>query len=292
MSSLSLKTKTKTNSKGFLVNSVVVFFLCIGFVGCIPKSESSVRNSFEKYKNTVFDQEGFECSSKVVPSTFYEYGERNYKLPRVVLKDLFLKSMETKNLVDPVTGFDLANDRIPTLILATKFAMELGVNYTYVEIDLKNLGGLNSYLGANQDANTIYRMMSDTVHNELRGLISFPWKLCAFRHGGDEFSFVLWGDIEASKIDSALISAQKKIAEEVGKQHLDKIEHPKHPKDPKYAGTGIYFGISQASDQFPKLYIPFGTPVPKAKLPNQDTLKKISIEMILEADKQVNLKKL
>ena len=73
---------------------------------------------------------------------------------------------------------------------------------------------------------------------------------CSFRHGGDEFSFVVMGPNAAKNdIEAALAQADTEIREYIDRKGLSKIPHPKHPGDESKYGAGIIFGVSQIDRQ-------------------------------------------
>lgn len=103
---------------------------------------------------------------------------------------------------EALTGFDQASDRPGTLLSA----MELyktqwpWVYAGYVEVDVKNLGGLNKNLPRG-DANNVFKFMSDTTDQHVRSLKA---DVASFRHGGDEFSFIVVA--KAIQIDKGILS--------------------------------------------------------------------------------------
>lgn len=163
--------------------------------------------------------------------------------------------------VDPVTGFELAYGRVPTLERAIKFTAESkGERGYYVEVDLRNLGGLNKNLG-HSGADRIYARMAQIIGEELHALeadtkMFGKVSVTLFRHGGDEVSAVIVGpELAPEVLQGAMERAQRRIADYVaattfttadGKTHaLANIDHPKHPGDASVRGTGIVFGMAE-----------------------------------------------
>lgn len=143
--------------------------------------------------------------------------------------------------VDELTGFDKAGDRRLTLSNAVRYLAKADATGVYVEVDLRNLGGLTKELGR-QRADEIYAAMSTMTE---KAVMSLEADVSRFRHGGDEFSFIVVGhDAVPSAVESALGSAQQAIQRYVEAQGLSEIQHPKHPDDPGKQGTGIIFGLA------------------------------------------------
>jgi hypothetical protein len=74
-----------------------------------------------------------------------------------------------------------------------------------------------------------------------------------FRHGGDEFSFVVVtpdASAEAAAVEraqtAALGAAEAEIAKATGE--FADLPHPKHRGDPRYNGTGITWGLASLGD--------------------------------------------
>ena len=162
---------------------------------------------------------------------------------------------------DTVTGFDMAADRKPTIQNAIDYIKN---NSTatgfYVEVDIRNLGGLNAVLG-HTGADGVFAELSRLTEDNVRQLEGGAVKVARFRHGGDEFSFVVFssdGSIAKKDVELKLMRASDAIARYVDETRIaainteaeDKlatlrsIEHPKHKGDHRYNGTGIVFGVS------------------------------------------------
>ena len=77
----------------------------------------------------------------------------------------------------------------------------------YIEVDVRNLGGLNDNLSRG-DSDNVFKFMSDTTDKHVNSLKA---DVISFRHGGDEFSFVVVGsfpDIMSRKVRTVLTEAQ------------------------------------------------------------------------------------
>ncbi|NEO41984.1 MAG: DUF4157 domain-containing protein [Moorea sp. SIOASIH] len=170
---------------------------------------------------------------------------------------------------DPVTGFDVASDRKPSVGNAIEFVK--GDPQTrsafYVEVDIRNLGGLNSVLGHN-GADQVYNKLATICDEHVQELKTGKVQVARFRHGGDEFSFLVVASdrsVGIDNVENSLNNAQSEIQkyveetsigelnnnpelyEQKGYKETDKlaiIEHPKHQGDKNYNGTGIAFGVS------------------------------------------------
>ena len=110
---------------------------------------------------------------------------------------------------EPLTGFDSAGDRIGTLTNALHYFKTQWpkVFAGYVEVDVRNLGGLNDNL-TRGDSDNVFRFMSDTTDKHMRSLKA---DVVSFRHGGDEFSFVVVGKtaiVEINDVRTVLGEAQ------------------------------------------------------------------------------------
>jgi GGDEF domain-containing protein len=185
------------------------------------------------------DGKNFKSAAQLRREAFVRQAVETYHLSEKAALDLYQKSGAAKT--DSLTGFDSAADRITTLKNAMQYVRQSGSKAFYVEIDLRNLGGLTQAVGRGK-ADAVFARMASMAEASLKTLNA---DLSRFRHGGDEFSFILVGDaISAEAIDAALTAAQGQIAEYVKGEKLADIEHPKHPNEPDKRGTGIIFGIS------------------------------------------------
>ncbi|WP_046730005.1 hypothetical protein [Streptomyces humi] len=171
--------------------------------------------------------------------------------------------------VDGLTGFDKAGDRRLTLGNAVRHLADADTTGVYVEVDLRNLGGLTKERGR-QQADEVYAAMSAMCE---KAVLSLDADVSRFRHGGDEFSFILVGrDATPSAVGAALTAAQKSIARYVADRGLSEIEHPKHPGDPGRRGTGIIFGTAPIT-------------------PARENVEAVVNSILSAADKQVEAKK-
>ncbi len=166
-------------------------------------------------------------------------------------KALELYTTSGADAVDSLTGFDKAADRITTLKSAIAYCGEKHVPGMYIEVDVRNLGGLTKEKGRDV-ADAAYRAMATMAEV---ALMTLKADVSRFRHGGDEFSFILVGaEATAEAITRVLGDAQTQIAAYVKAQGLQNVMHPKHPKDDTKRGTGIIFGlgpITGAKDESP-----------------------------------------
>jgi GGDEF domain-containing protein len=114
----------------------------------------------------------------------------------------------------------------------------------YVEVDVKNLGGLNAALGESE-ANQVFRRLAQRAEGALSGLEA---TVCAFRHGGDEISFVVAGPPGSTGIGlEEEVRRRLQSADEAARLELASlsgIRHPKHPERDDRAGTGLVFGTA------------------------------------------------
>lgn len=148
---------------------------------------------------------------------------------------------------DVVTGFAPAGDRSPTVERAIRaVGKDRQLKAFYVEVDIQNLGGLNSALG-HSEADEVFREMTTITERHIENLGSDS---CSFRHGGDEFSFVVIGpDTAKTDIEAALAQANAEIKAYIAQRGLSEIPHPKHPGDHSKYGAGIIFGVSRIDGQ-------------------------------------------
>lgn len=150
---------------------------------------------------------------------------------------------------DGVTGFAPANDRGPTVERALdSVRANPAEDAYYVEVDIQNLGGLNAELG-HARADAVYRRIAQITASHVENL-RVDDQTCSFRHGGDEFSFVLVGaDSTLAQVEAALAAADQEIRQYIASEGLADIEHPKHRGNKAKAGSGIIFGVSRIGGQ-------------------------------------------
>jgi GGDEF domain-containing protein/prophage maintenance system killer protein len=144
---------------------------------------------------------------------------------------------------DPITGYARAADRVPTIERAIDWAKRSGENAFYVDIDIRNLGGLNRAVGR-AAADRDVRIAADLIKSEL-GAIGADISL--IRHGGDELSAVIVGPrVERASIDAALSRAHSRFDAYVRARGLADLPHTKNPDDPSKRGVGFTFVTEQA----------------------------------------------
>ncbi|MGB5164360.1 MAG: diguanylate cyclase [Woeseiaceae bacterium] len=158
-----------------------------------------------------------------------------------------LYSISGAGSMDVVTGFAPAVDRNPTVERALELvAADQELKAFYVEVDIQNLGGLNSELG-HSGADAVFRRMTAIAEEHIRELGPDS---CSVRHGGDEFSFVVIGpNATQTAIEEALEQADDEIRAYIASEGLSQIPHPKHPGDQTKLGAGIIYGVSPIGGQ-------------------------------------------
>lgn len=142
---------------------------------------------------------------------------------------------------DIVTGFwegRSGKGRLWTLRQAIQHVKETNEVAVYVDMDLKNLGGLNDALGHTK-ANEVYSQIAAAVRKQLSAVAS---DATFFRHGGDEMSAFLIDTTEEAVL-VALAIVQDEVAKLAKKHGVDSIPHPKHQGDGRFKGIGIHHGI-------------------------------------------------
>jgi GGDEF domain-containing protein len=123
---------------------------------------------------------------------------------------------------DPVTGFYTAPELTPTLQAAQAHVAATGEPARYAELDVRNLGGLNSAVGHTQ-ADAVLRDLAQSTHKELQDAGA---QVVPVRRGGDEYGFVIQGG-DRDDVQTALDNATAK-ADEIAKAYgVDSIPHPK-----------------------------------------------------------------
>jgi len=162
---------------------------------------------------------------------------------------LVLYGVSGAESTDVVTGFAPAKDRRPTV---TRAIESVGASQFdsafYVEVDIQNLGGLNAELG-HTGADKVYTKIAHITEQHIESLRADD-HTCSFRHGGDEFSFVVVGAGNTqAQVEAALAAADREIRQYIADQGLADIEHPKHRGNPAKSGAGIIFGVSRISGQ-------------------------------------------
>lgn len=133
---------------------------------------------------------------------------------------------------DPLTGWDTKAQLDPTI----EAAKQSGEPSTYVELDLRNLNGLNKHAGSISAADEHVKAMTQIAKQELDSV----GEVVPFKKGGDEFAFVIKGADPATAHD-ALAAAQEKVSAYAEQNGLHKIENPKGGEP----GTGIHFAATE-----------------------------------------------
>src|SRR5205807_1342755 len=142
---------------------------------------------------------------------------------------------------DNVTGFHegrFGRGRLLTLQFAIRHVQQTGERAFYVEMDLRNLGGLNAALGHTR-ANQVYARIAAIIRKELSAAAS---EAVLFRHGGDEMSAFLIDTTEEA-VRAALETVQSRVRTLAKRHHLNAIPHPKHQEDVRWRGIGVHFGV-------------------------------------------------
>jgi GGDEF domain-containing protein len=121
---------------------------------------------------------------------------------------------------------------------AIRHVHETGEQAHYVEMDLRNLGGLNAALG-HSAANEVYSAIAAIVRSELSAVSS---ESAFFRHGGDETCAILI-DATNRAVRSAIKRTDLRVAKLAREYGVDDIPHPKHRNDPDRRGIGVVFGL-------------------------------------------------
>lgn len=138
---------------------------------------------------------------------------------------------------DAVTGFIPAEHFTPTMDRAWQEHKQSNRPFTYAEIDIHNLGGLNRDFGTS-GSDIHYRAMADIIKSEL------PPEAQPFRKGGDELGIIAPG-VPAEVIKNALDNASNKIKVYVTENGLAEMPHTKPGKAP---GTGINYGVADFTE--------------------------------------------
>ena len=137
--------------------------------------------------------------------------------------------------------------RFWTLEEAIRHVKETGKEAFYVEMDLRNLGGLNAAIGSTR-ANEVYSAIAAIVRSELSGVAS---KAAFFRHGGDETSAFLVNTTEQA-VRAAFERVQQVVSKLATDYEVSDIPHPKHRDNENLRGVGVHFGMIRLSVQHEK----------------------------------------
>jgi diguanylate cyclase (GGDEF)-like protein len=141
---------------------------------------------------------------------------------------------------DNVTDFyegRTGEGRYKTVTQAIQHVKETNEPCFYIEMDLKNLGGLNATLG-HSGANVIFKKIAKIIEGELKKV---SHEHAFFRHGGDEMSAIL---INSNKLN--IINAMNKVNSLIQELSLTyEINKIPHAKGKDSMGIGIYYGIAE-----------------------------------------------
>lgn len=145
--------------------------------------------------------------------------------------------------VDAVTGFQEGRSghaRFETLKDAIRHVKETGETSFYVEMDLKNLSGLNARLG-HTGTNEIFAKIASLIRLFLGGAGDDS---VFFRHGGDEMSLMIFNTTDV-RLQVAIEKMRRAVQELAQQFHLHDLENPKHPGDSRYFGIGVHVGMAE-----------------------------------------------
>lgn len=168
---------------------------------------------------------------------------------RAEAKRLGLKEGEVQDVLQaagndlkhPVTGFEPRADRLPTMKRAIDFAKKTGERVYYVEIDVRNLGGLNKAVGMDA-ANADMKVMAGIIREEMAAVGA---DVVCGQHGGDEMHVIAVGPGATKQaIEARMAIAQQRIAEYARARGIDGVPHTKAGKAP---GVGILFAVEEAT---------------------------------------------
>ena len=159
-------------------------------------------------------------------------GELTPELVRQKMQDL---------AADRVTGYQGATFHRPSLDRAWQDHQTSGRDFSYADIDLANLGGLNAHRGSNEAANADFREITRIIQQEV---VKDVPEARFYRQGGDEMSIIA-PDTPREVLEAALVRADKQVQRYAAGQGLDQVPHPKHkPEAPHAPGVGIHFGTA------------------------------------------------
>jgi GGDEF domain-containing protein len=149
---------------------------------------------------------------------------------------------------DGLTGFERASDRESTVLKAVDYVTRTGGAALYVEVDVRNMGGLNEALGR-QKADAVFAQIAGIVERELMGgSLSSLGDVWPFRHGGDEFSFVIVGrrpGIGEAQLEFATVASLTRATAQVKEQTKQYAAVPhRKDKEKRPFGTGIVWATS------------------------------------------------
>jgi GGDEF domain-containing protein len=142
---------------------------------------------------------------------------------------------------DNVTGYyegRSGRGRFWTLEQAIRHVKETGEEAFYVEMDLRNLGGLNAAIGSTR-ANEVFSAIATIVRDEFSAIAS---EAAFFRHGGDETSAYLVNTTKKS-VQEAIERVHQDVAKLANEYEINDIQNPKHRDDDRFRGIGVHFGM-------------------------------------------------
>lgn len=165
-----------------------------------------------------------------------------------------LLNPEQKAEFQPVTKKDRLfgdwftdKDRKPTIARAIELVRKTGGKAFYLSVDVSNLGGMTDVLG-HALADAVFsgegRILQSALQ-QIQGLDVIP-----FRHGGDEFSFVVAfadpdidEDTANSLIQEAADKASRQVQSYASTLGINDLPHRKYIGEAEKYGTGIYIGV-------------------------------------------------
>jgi diguanylate cyclase (GGDEF)-like protein len=178
------------------------------------------------------------------------YEDALAKIKRMGLTPAQIKALKRYGLLatDSVTGFHegrFGKGRVSTLRRAIQYVQRTGEQAFYVELDLRNLGGLNATLGHTR-ANEVYGKIAAVIRKELSRAAS---QATFFRHGGDEMSAFLVHTTEGA-VRRALDDVRRRVARLAKRYGVADIPHLKHGLDRRQKGIGVHFGVCRLSAEY------------------------------------------
>jgi diguanylate cyclase (GGDEF)-like protein len=181
-------------------------------------------------------------------ASYYEDAVR--KLRRRGFAPRQIKALRAYGLLatDNVTGFHEGRSgkgRISTLRRAIRHVKRTGEQAFYVEMDLRNLSGLNAALGHSR-GNRVFARVAAIIRQELSGVAS---EADFFRHGGDEMSAFLIDTTEEA-VQAAAEAVRSRVGRLAKRHGLDTIPHPKYQGDLRRRGIGVHFGACRLSAEY------------------------------------------
>jgi GGDEF domain-containing protein len=178
---------------------------------------------------------------------FYEYARQRLLASGITTEQI--ERLRDFGLMarDNVTGYyegRSGQGRTWTLKEAIRYVKDTGEEAFYVEMDLRNLGGLNAAKGHTK-ANEVFSAIAAIVRSELASVAS---EAAFFRHGGDETCAFLVNTTEQA-VRGAIERVHSEVAKLAMDHEIDDIPHPKHRDDDSFRGIGVHFGLVRLSAQ-------------------------------------------